>query len=396
MATLQEKVTQQFKERFGHMPALVVQSPGRLNMIGEHTDYNMGYVLPAAIDKGIWMALSRSDMGVSVFRAIDMDEEIQLPDFEQLSPFDKGWANYVVGVIDQLLKAEKELGPVKCVFGGNIPIGSGLSSSAALENAICFGLNELFSLGMSKMEMVKHSQKAEHEFVGVMCGIMDQFTSMMGQENKVIRLDCRSLEYETFPLDLQDYELVLLNSNVEHSLASSQYNIRRSQCEEGVAIMQKKDAAIQSLRDASMDLLDQCRNEMSEVVYRRCKYIIEENERVLNFCEALEQKNFEGLGQILKAAQLGMKHEYEITCPEIDFLFDFAYQYPGVIGARMMGGGFGGCTLNIVEKDKEEAYLQDISSAYKDQFGFETTPIKVKISDGVKKVYENDAQGGSA
>jgi galactokinase len=396
MTTLQQKVTQQFRERFGHPPTLVIQSPGRLNMIGEHTDYNMGYVLPAAIDKGIWMALSESDNGVSVIHALDMGEEIQLPDFENLAPFDKGWANYVLGVIDQLIKAGKEPGPVKCVFGGNIPIGSGLSSSAALENAACFGLNELFDLEMSKLEMIKHSQKAEHEFVGVMCGIMDQFTSMMGQESRVIRLDCRSLEYETFPLEIEGYELVLLNSNVEHSLASSEYNIRRSQCEEGVAIMQKKDASIQSLRDVSKTLLEECRPEMSEVVYRRCKYIVEENERVLAFCEALEKKDFKKVGQILKAAQLGMKDEYEITCPEIDFLFDFACQHPGVIGARMMGGGFGGCTLNIVEKEKEADYLESITTAYKDKFGFETTPIKVKISDGVKKVYENHAHGGPA
>ncbi len=391
MATVQEKVIQEFKERFGHGPDLVIQSPGRLNMIGEHTDYNLGYVLPAAIDKGIWMALSKSEDGSSVFHAMDMQEEVQLANFDQLEPLDKGWANYVVGVIDQLLKAGKKLGPVNCVFAGNIPIGSGLSSSAALENAACFGLNELFDLGLSKMEMIKHSQKAEHVFVGVMCGIMDQFTSMMGEEDKVLRLDCRSLEYETFPLDLHGFELVLLNSNVEHSLASSEYNIRRSQCEEGVAVMQKRDPSIQSLRDASIELLDSCREELSEVVYRRCKYIIEENARVLTFCDALGEKDFDRMGKILKAAQLGMKDEYEITCPEIDYLFDFADQYSGVIGARMMGGGFGGCTLNIVEKDKEADFLESISIAYKNKFGFDTTPIKVKISDGVKIAYENNA-----
>lgn len=391
MDTVKNKVIQKFKERFGHAPALIIQSPGRMNMIGEHTDYNLGYVLPAAIDKGIWMALAESEDGLSVFQAIDLNQEIQLPDFERLAPFDKGWANYVIGVIDQLIKAGKKISPLKCVFGGNIPIGSGLSSSAALENATCFGLNELFDLGLSKMDMIKLSQKAEHEFVGVMCGIMDQFTSMMGEENKVLRLDCRSLEYQTFPLELEAYELVLLNSNVEHSLASSQYNIRRSQCEEGVAIMKKSDPNVHSLRDVSSELLESCKAAMPEVVYRRCKYIVEENERVLAFCEALDQKDFARAGQILKAAQWGMKNEYEITCPEIDFLVDFAYDHPGIIGARMMGGGFGGCTLNIVEKKQEQTFLTSITHAYKDKFGFETTPIKVKISDGVKRVYENNA-----
>lgn len=369
---------------------MIIESPGRLNMIGEHTDYNLGYVLPAAIDKGIWMALSLSRNGGTTVKAIDMKEEIQLPHFKDLKPFDKGWANYVFGVVDQLQKAGLEVGPFQCVFGGNIPIGSGLSSSAALENATCFGLNELLGLGLDKMQMIHLSQKAEHEFVGVKCGIMDQFTSMMGEENKVLRLDCRSLEYETFPLKLAQYELVLLNSNVEHNLASSEYNIRRSQCEEGVSFMQQKDASVQSLRDVDMDMLNASKGQLSEVVYRRCKYVIEENERVLAFCAALESNDFAKVGRLLRRAQTAMKDEYEITCPEIDFLVDFAYEQPSVIGARMMGGGFGGCTINIVEKKGKEAFIEKIAKAYQEAFGIKTSPIKVKISNGVNKAYEND------
>ncbi len=386
MTSSQETVREAFQERFGSTPEIVVRAPGRINLIGEHTDYNMGFVLPAAIDKGIWMALSKSEMAVSEVYAIDLQEKIEVASKQPLQPFDKGWANYVFGVVDQLQKAGQEIGAFRAVFGGNIPIGSGLSSSAALENSTCYGLNELFQLGMSKMDMIKLSQKAEHEFVGVKCGIMDQFTSMMGETDRVIRLDCRSLEYETFPFELDDYELVLFNSNVEHNLASSEYNIRRAQCEEGVRLMQNKAPHVQSLRDANRDLLEQCKGEMSEVVYRRCKYIIEENQRVLAFCEALLDKNFAEMGRLLKTAQLGMKNEYEITCPEIDFLVDFAYDYPGVVGARMMGGGFGGCTLNMVDKTKEADFLEKMTTAYHRQFGYDTTPIKVKISEGVRLI----------
>ncbi len=383
MTSSQETVNQAFQERFGSLPELIVRAPGRMNLIGEHTDYNLGFVLPAAINKGIWMALSKNDKAYWEVHAIDLEEKVEVATNEELQPFDKGWANYVFGVVDQLQKSGQAVGPFRAVFGGNIPIGSGLSSSAALENATCYGLNELFGLGMNKMEMIRLSQKAEHEFVGVKCGIMDQFTSMMGQADRVIRLDCRSLEYETFPFELEEYELVLFNSNVEHNLASSEYNIRRAQCEEGVRILQSRNPGIGSLRDANMELLRQCRGQMPEVVYLRCKYVIEENIRVLDFCQALVDKDFNGMGRLLKTAQSGMKNEYEITCPEIDFLVDFAYDYPGVIGARMMGGGFGGCTLNIVDHRKEADFVEKMMAAYKRRFGFGTSPIKVRISDGV-------------
>ncbi len=385
MAHSLDQVKEKFIERFGFAPTLIIRSPGRINLIGEHTDYNLGYVLPAAIDKGIWMALSKSE-GATIIHAIDLGREIILNDFDNLEPFDNGWANYVVGLVDQLQKAGISINNFNCVFGGDIPIGSGLSSSAALENATCFGLNELLELGLSKMEMIKFSQKAEHEFVGVKCGIMDMFTSMMGEKEKVIRLDCRSLEYKTFPLQLDNYELLLLNSNVAHSLASSEYNTRRNQCREGVHLMKQKFSEVDSLRDVDMIVLNECKADLPELVFRRCKYIVEENLRVLAFCEALLQKDFGSIRKLLFAAQAGMKNEYEITCPEIDFLVDYSFKYPGVIGARMMGGGFGGCTINIIERKRETEFIEKIKTVYFKEFGLEANPIKIKINKGVRRV----------
>ena len=378
-------ISDHYQQHFGN-DFLTVVSPGRINLIGEHTDYNLGFVLPAAIDKGIYVGIGRSNDRRTTIYSLDMNDSIEVEDLSTLERSDKGWVNYVLGVVDQLQKAGFDIEPFNCVFGGDIPIGSGLSSSAALENGIGFGLNELLGLGISRDKLIRYSQSAEHEFVGVKCGIMDQFSSMMGKDGFALKLDCRSLDYESYPVDFGDYEIVLLNSNVSHNLASSAYNERRTQCEQGWNIVAQKYNKVSSLRDVSMEMLKACRDDLSEVVFKRCKYIIEENQRVHSFCKSLEKKDFKQCGAILFDAHEAMRLEYEITCIEIDHLVDFAKADSDVLGARMMGGGFGGCTLNLVKKEGADHFIEETVSRYKEVTGIQPSPYRVAIADGVRLV----------
>lgn len=374
-----------FADQFSGDPVLV-KAPGRINVIGEHTDYNHGFVLPAAVDQAIYLAVSASGSNECKLVALDMDETFTF-DVDDFAPTtEKKWANYLMGVVSEIQKSGRKISGFNAVFAGDVPLGSGMSSSAALECGTCFALNELFELNIPKVEMVKMSQKAEHNYAGVMCGIMDQFASMMGSADHALLLDCESLEYDHFPIELTEHMIVLCNSNVSHNLADSEYNIRRSQCEEGVAILQKHYEGINTLRDVTLEQLESHKEEFSEVVYRRCKYVIEENERVLQMTKAMESGDFDTIGKILRIAQDGMRSEYEISCKEIDFMTDFANNRSDVLGARMMGGGFGGCTINIVNKGSEDQFIAELNEAYKEQFNKEITPIKVVISDGVKRI----------
>ena len=385
---LNRKVSTKFNEHFGGDP-IMVRAPGRINLIGEHTDYNHGFVLPAAVSQAIYFAIGKSlDQDRCKLVALDFDEvyEFKLSD---VKPVDgDAWQNYILGVVAEINKVGKQVPGFNLVFSGNVPRGSGMSSSAALECGTCFSLNHLFDLGFQKVDMVKMSQMAEHNYAGVKCGIMDQFASMMGHQNQALLLDCRSLEYSHFPITLDEYSLLLCNSNVTHSLASSQYNVRRAQCEEGVGILKKNYKEIDSLRDATMDHLNTVKNQMSEVVFLRCKYIIEENERVRLFTDALTQSDFRKAGSVLRKAQFAMRYEYEITCPEIDFMADFANNHSDVLGARMMGGGFGGCTLNLIKSGTEDTFINQLGSEYISRFSMEITPIKIEISDGVGLINE--------
>ena len=377
------KVNTTFVDRFESTP-LLVKAPGRINLIGEHTDYNNGFVLPAAVDQSIYLAVNTSASDQCTLVSLDMRETFtfSLDDFEPSK--NTSWANYIMGVVAEIQKAGLSIQGFQMVFSGDVPQGSGMSSSAALECGTCFALNELFDLGISKVDMVKMSQKAEHNYAGVMCGIMDQFASMMGSEDHALKLDCESLEFDHFPIELSEHIIVLCNSNVSHNLADSEYNIRRKQCEEGVAILQTSYPTISSLRDVTMEQLNAHQQELPEVVYTRCKYVIEENERVVRMTQALSDADFTSVGEILKRAQEGMREEYEISCPEIDFMTEFANSRQDVLGARMMGGGFGGCTINLVNRGSEDQFITELNSAYKQKFNKEITPIKVTIADGVK------------
>lgn len=371
-----------FAQRFEGNP-LIVQSPGRINLIGEHTDYNDGFVMPAAIDKGITFALAPSTTGQSVIYAENFKESFVVP-HSITGPLNQpAWANYLLGVLYQL-QQRKNIPPFNCVFEGDLPVGAGLSSSAALECGFAFALNELFELNLSKLVLIKLSQWAEHNYAGVKCGIMDQFSSVMGKKDHVILLDCRSLEYTYSPLRLEKHSILLCNTNIKHSLASSEYNVRRSECEHGVAILKKSFQAITSLRDVTLEMLNKHKADLSPIIYNRCRYVVEENTRVQQGAIDLQHGYLEAFGRKMFETHHGLSSLYEVSCPELDFLVALAKETPGIVGARMMGGGFGGCTINIIEDTALENFVTKASLEYRIHFGKDMTSYVVNISNGTR------------
>lgn len=365
--------------------ARIFRSPGRINLIGEHTDYNNGFVLPASVDKAVYFIVSPREDNQVILYAADLGETYSFT-LDDLSKPAQSWAHYQIGIVDQLHKNGYKIGGFQTTFGGNVPVGAGLSSSAALECCLLFALNEIFELGLDRFSIVKMSQKAENEYVGVQCGIMDQFASAFGKEESVIRLDCRSLEYQYFPFPMQDYLLVLCDTSVKHSLASSEYNTRRLECEKGTAILKKYNPAIESLRDASPELVEAHKDELGEVVYRRCKFMTEEIERVQVACDLLVDGNLADFGKKMYETHDGLQHEYEVSCPELDFLVDQTRGNASVLGARMMGGGFGGCTINLVENSAVDDFEESMKKAYLDQYHIDLPCYRVKITDGTGEI----------
>lgn len=377
---MDQEIKNKFIGLFKSEPLLVC-APGRINIIGEHTDYNLGFVLPAAIDKHIIYAISKNNTTKHRFYAFDLQEETEIS-VNEIKPHEKQWANYLLGVIAQIQKTGLSVEGVDVVFGGDIPLGAGLSSSAAIETGFAFALNELFKFGFSNLEIVKMSQIAEHEYAGVKCGIMDQFASVFGKKDHVIRLDCRSLEYKHFPLKLNDFSIILCDTQVKHSLASSEYNTRRQECETGVEILKKYNSSIESLRDVSKELLMKYENEFDAVVFKRCKFVVGEIARLIEACEELENGNVNRVGELMYETHAGLRDEYAVSCKELDVLVDIAHKSGVVIGSRMMGGGFGGCTINIVSKDNEPKFLEFAQNEYKKQTNIELKTYKVSIEDG--------------
>jgi galactokinase len=358
-----------FREMFRAEP-LLVRSPGRVNLIGEHTDYNEGFVLPAAVDKAIYFAVGPRPGGRVALHAADLEQSHEF-DLAAPAPSDKRWPNYLIGVVDQLLKAGHRLGGFACLYGGDIPIGSGMSSSAALEAGLAFALNVIFDLGLDPMAIVKLAQKAENEFVGVRCGIMDMFANIFGRPKSVIRLDCRSLDYRYFPFERDDLRVVLCDTLVKRELASSEYNVRRGQCEAGVKILAKHDPGVRSLRDATLEMLAAHRAEFAPVLFRRCDYVVRENRRVEEACADLRAGDFAAFGRRMNGSHDGLRDDYQVSCAELDLLVDAARTVPGVLGARMMGAGFGGCTINLVEEKAVGALEESVVRAFRDAFGRE-------------------------
>ena len=472
---MENSVQEKFKLLFGKKPDLVVTSPGRINLIGEHTDYNGGWVLPAAIDKKITFALgSRTDLVCRLHSIYFNDTEII--DLTNFKSTNKSWVNYLLGVIEQFqnsrdvacnvseftkdvacnvseftkdvacnvseftrdvaCNASEFTKDVACnvseftkdvasnvsefkrdvasnvstlphgfnlVFGGDVPLGAGLSSSAALEAGLAFAINEMFQLGNPRMELVKLAQRAENEFVGVRCGIMDMFASIMGKEGSVMRLDCRSLEFEYFPFNFPDIKIVLCDSGVKHSLGDGEYNIRRAQCEEGVAILKKYYPHISTLRDVSFSLLEKHSSEIPPIVFKRCRYIVNEIARVESACSDLAEHNLIEFGKKMFETHIGLSEDFGVSCEELDFLVSLCalfvdsseYQRTmnneqrttkSVYGARMMGGGFGGCTINLVRTEAIPEFIEFMRKAYLEKFNLELKTYVVTISDGTQLI----------
>jgi galactokinase len=377
---LSASIKERFVQRFGEEP-LMVRSPGRVNVIGEHTDYNNGFVLPAAIDKAIYIGLSKRDDDKIVLYSEEFKEE-ERSTVPGVAISQKHWANYILGVVDQLNKRGHKISGFNLNIDGDVPVGAGLSSSAAVECATAFALIKTFGLDIDRLEMVKIAQKAEHTFPGVMCGIMDMFASTFGKKGHVIKLDCRSLAYEYVPFQIEGYKILLLNTNVKHSLSSSEYNTRRQECAEGVRLLQEGGEKVDSLRDATLPMLEKHVKPKSETVFRRCKFVVEENSRLLAACDALKAGDWKTLGEKMHGSHEGLRHEYEVSCKELDFLVDAVRGNKDVMGARMTGGGFGGCTLNIVKEEAIEPLVADLSRRYEEATSLQLTPYIASPDNG--------------
>lgn len=370
-----------FVEQY-HKKPLLVRSPGRINLIGEHTDYNEGYVMPAAIDREIVLAIGFSDNGRSSLESLKHHQKVYF-DVDKIDRVDTPvWMNYFLGVARSFVDKGHRLKPFHCIVDGDVPTGAGLSSSAAIECGFAYAINELHHFEVSKLDMVHMAQWAEHTYAGVMCGIMDQFSSMMGQEGKAFVLDCRSLEYNYFSLPLTEYTLVLCDTLVKHSLAGSEYNTRRQECEAGVAILRKHYPEIKSLRDVTLDQIQEHQYEFKGKVFDRCLYIVEENLRVLEASRQLANKNLKAFGKKMFESHDGLSKLYEVSCVELDFLVDQARIFSGILGSRMMGGGFGGCTINIVPKSDVERFVSTLSDAYSREFNRSMDHYVIELKSG--------------
>ena len=380
---MKEKISKKFQELFNTTGSFYT-SPGRINLIGEHTDYNGGFVFPGAIDKGMLAEIKPNGTGKVRAFSIDLDDYAEFGLTEEDAP-KASWARYIFGVCREIIKRGGEIQGFDTAFAGDVPLGAGMSSSAALESTYAFALNELFDLNIDKFELAKIGQSTEHNYCGVNCGIMDQFASVFGQKGHLIRLDCRSLEYKYFPFDPESagYKLVLLDSVVKHELASSAYNKRRQSCERVVVAIKRNHPEVDFLRDATMEMLNEVKADVTAEDYMRAEYVIEEIQRVLDVCDALEKGDYETVGEKMYGTHHGMSKLYEVSCEELDFLNDIAKEC-GVTGSRVMGGGFGGCTINLVKADKYDAFVKKAFAEYAKKFGHEPKLYNVVISDGAR------------
>ncbi|GAA4270774.1 galactokinase [Aquimarina gracilis] len=376
MSTNYREVIEDFKTE------LVIASPGRINFIGDHTDYNNGFVLPTAIDKKIIFSFEKNGTDSHcVLYSVSYNKTLVF-DLNKISISNIEWENYILGVVHELLKLTNKIRGFNCIIESYLPIGAGISSSAALECGLAYGLNKLFNLELSKITLIKLAQRAEHNFVGTQCGIMDQFASVMSEENKVILLDCMTETHRLINANFNPYKILLLNTNVSHNLVSSEYNTRRAECDEVVKIISSRYKTVTSLRDISKSMLHEFKKDVSEKLMRRASYVIEENERVLIAAEAMEKNNLKQVGKLMYQSHRGLQKQYEVSCRELDFLVDFSEENHQIIGSRMMGGGFGGCTINLIHKDAIDNFLIKVKKAYKEQFNIELTSFITLPSQG--------------
>jgi len=373
-----------FKSRFG-TAASIYRAPGRVNLIGEHTDYNDGFVLPAAIEFYCWVAAAASRDGKLVIHSENFNETAEAR-LNSLAPLEKKhWANYPLGVAWALRQAGKPLTGANIYIAGEVPLGAGLSSSAAVEVAVAFALLSESENGIDRSELAQLCQKAEHEFVGARVGIMDQFVSCYGRASHAVLLDCRSLEHEfvKLPANLQ---LVICNTMVRHELASGEYNARRAECEEGVRILRIVLPEVRALRDVTLSQLEAHRRNLSKKVFVRCRHVISENARVKSAVEAFHRADSKALGSLLQDSHRSLRDDYEVSCSELDLMVEIAIAQPGVIGARMTGGGFGGCTINLVESAAVTDFRRNVAAAYSSATGLTPEIYVSPASEGARQI----------
>ena len=363
----------------------VYASPGRINLIGEHTDYNGGFVFPGAVDKGMIIEIKPNGTDIVKAYSIDLKDYVEFGLNEEDAPR-ASWARYIFGVCREMIKRGVDVKGFNTAFAGDVPLGAGMSSSAALESAYAYALNDLFGDNkIDKFELAKVGQATEHNYLGCKCGIMDQFASVHGKAGYLMRLDCRSGEFEYFPWNPQGYKLVLVNSCVKHELVGSPYNDRRQSCENVVAAIAKRHDGIETLRDCTWEMLEEVKAECSEEDIRRATYAIGETDRVLAVCDALQKGDYETVGQMMYETHAGLSKDYEVSCEELDYLNDIAKDC-GVTGSRIMGGGFGGCTINLVEDALYGPFVETVKTKYKEKYGKDPIIIDVVIGDGSRKL----------
>lgn len=385
---LVQNTSEHFEKSFQNKPEHIFLSPGRINIIGEHVDYNDGFVLPAAINKYVCISISANKNSDCKIISKDLNEVFEFNLKNTLVPNQIMWINYILGVLQQLKEQKQFENGFNAVFSSSVPIGSGLSSSAAVECGFAYAFNKMFALGLTKEEIALIGQKSEHTFVGVNCGIMDQFASVFGKKDKVIKLDCNTLAYEYHKADFKKYSLLLLDSNVKHTHLTSGYNDRRNEVEQGLAIIKSHFPEVKTFRNCTEEIVNSLKNELGEIVYKRCHFVVKEIQRVQDAVDALENSDFNRLGNLMTETHHGLSKEYEVSCNELDFLVDAVANETSVLGARMMGGGFGGCSINLVEKGSEKELIEKISAQYRSKFGIELKSYKVKISKGTSE-YKN-------
>ncbi|MCY7420841.1 MAG: galactokinase [Chitinophagaceae bacterium] len=379
MPSSSERVLTTFAAKFTTTPRLYF-APGRINLIGEHVDYNDGFVMPAAINKGIWYAVAPNTTNTASFYSTDLHESLSI-EVTNVHKMD-GWKNYVLGIMDQVQKAGYVIGGFDCVFGGNLPVGAGMSSSAAVECGLLVALNDLFQYGLDRVTIAKMAQKAEHTYPGVQCGIMDMFANMMGKMDHVILLNCMNLDFKYLPLPLTEYSIILINTKVHHSLAGSAYNERRNECAEGFKILKLLVPEVTSWQDLSRADVEKNKAQLPENIYKRSLYVTGEIERTLKASKHLENHELKQFGKLMFETHEGLSKLYEVSCPELDFLVEQAKKFPAIIGSRLMGGGFGGCTINLIKISEWGAITQTILKEYKAAFNIDAEVYDMALSDG--------------
>ncbi|TAE47538.1 MAG: galactokinase [Bacteroidetes bacterium] len=374
-----------YREHFSS-ECILVFAPGRINLIGEHTDYNEGFVLPAAIHQGLYFAVGKSEEADCQIVSRDKGEQVRFSPGQPLAAGTPSWANYFIGVSTLLRRRGHPIPAFNCVFGGDLPAGAGLSSSAALSAGFGLALNELLGLGISRLELAKIAQETEHEFAGVNCGIMDPFAILHGKAGHAIRLDCRSLEFEYIPFQTEAYKLLLCDTRIKHELASTEYNSRRKEVEAGIKRLQIHSPSLHSMRDVNKAMLQEEREGFHPSIYKRCLFVLEENDRVDATCAALKAGDFARMGELLYLSHEGLQFDYEVSCRELDFLVSQARKDSHIAGARMMGGGFGGATINLVATDAVGLVSDKMKEAYSQAFGFEPEIFEVQIGEGARVI----------